>query len=338
MGSPKVLVVAPGFDYGDRSRGRSYEYHNALLPLRDVYERVLHYDFTERIQAVGKPAMNQELIDLARTERPDVSIFFLYTDELMPRAVLEMRRWTTTVGYFYDDLWRHRFADFWARQFDLVTSGVPAGVRRFQARGIRNVIHSTFGFNANLYRPLELPVEHDVSFVGIYHPFREWMIDRLRAAGHDVVLYGHRWPNGRLPIDDVVKVINRSRISLNLSDGARWEPSYILAKPIAVAWNVKFPKREGVKARHFEIAACGSFQLSYQAEDLATYLVPGQEVATFADAADLVDKVRYYLSHTEEREEVARAGQERARREYSAQRLLKELVEEIIAWRERCKD
>ena len=63
------------------------------------------------------------------------------------------------------------------------------------------------------------------------------------------------------------------------------------------------------KGRGYEIAACGGFMLSthpevYKTKNL-TQLVDGRDFIS-VHKYDIVDKIKYYLEHTEEREQIAK--------------------------------
>jgi glycosyltransferase involved in cell wall biosynthesis len=73
--------------------------------------------------------------------------------------------------------------------------------------------------------------------------------------------------------------------------------------------------------RHLEIWAMGGFMLS--SPSLREILTPlgakeGVHYAVFEDLDDVVKKIKYYLEHEEEREKIARAGQEMFKRDYDA--------------------
>lgn len=67
----------------------------------------------------------------------------------------------------------------------------------------------------------------------------------------------------------------------------------------------------GLNMRHFEITAAGGFLLCYQHPELANHFEIGKECAVFCNEQDLLEKIRYYLQHQDERIEIARAGQKR---------------------------
>ena len=63
--------------------------------------------------------------------------------------------------------------------------------------------------------------------------------------------------------------------------------------------------------RNFQIPAMRTFMLSEYTPDLASLYEEGKEAEFFRSQEELVDKVRYYLQHESEREEIARAGHRR---------------------------
>lgn len=319
-------------DYGVPEQGTSHELYNLILPLQKLYPGTTNFDYMRRMRAVGKRAMNRELLDLVEATRPDVTLVNLYTDQLLPETIRALRSWTTTVAYFFDDIWQRSFCLFWARHFDFVTTPDPGGVARFAADGVRTAIYSPFGFNEEIYVRQPLAKTHEVSFVGLYHPYRDWILDRVRRAGYGVAVFGHRWPAGRIPVESMVGVFNSTKINLNLSNSTHWDPRFLLARPIAVAWMLKLGKHtEQVKARHFELAGCGAFQLSYEVRWLGEYFQPHKQIATYRDVDDLLAKIGYYLDHDEEREAIADAAWRRARAEHTATRRLRELIETALA-------
>jgi spore maturation protein CgeB len=74
---------------------------------------------------------------------------------------------------------------------------------------------------------------------------------------------------------------------------------------------------EQIKGRNFEIPGCGGFQLTGNADNLKQYYQDGREVVIFHDDDELIDKIRFYLAHEEERCAIAQAGHERTLREHT---------------------
>lgn len=86
-----------------------------------------------------------------------------------------------------------------------------------------------------------------------------------------------------------------------------------------------------IKGRNFEVPGCGGFLLTGMAENLGQYYAIGKEVVCFDDRHDLIEKVRYYLAHEDERAVIAEAGYERTLREHTYARRFSEIFGQIGA-------
>src|SRR5579859_6222104 len=337
MNKMKVLLASMRHSYGDLGLGLSYEYYNLLLPIQNLVERPLFFDYMEEIQAVGREAMNRRLLALVESECPDVVIVTPFQNELDPEVMDAIRQRALTVAYFFDDSWRVEFSQFWARHFSYVTTSDINGTRTFAAAGIHNVIYSPFASNTRLYGRHDLPKIYAVTFVGQYHPYRDWCLACLRRAGYDVRVWGPGWKTGILDHESMVAVFNQSRINLNLSNCVSWDLRYLLWSPRGqrpwrafrnnwAALRTRDVKtREMVKGRHFEINSCGGFQLSFYAEGLERHYQIGEEIAIFASVEDLVDKVRYYLANPDDCERIAHLGYTRTLQDHSMEKRLTDL-------------
>jgi hypothetical protein len=85
----------------------------------------------------------------------------------------------------------------------------------------------------------------------------------------------------------------------------------------------------GLNMRHFEITAAGGFMLCYDQPELAECFEIGKECDVFRSEADLLDKIRYYLSHPGERGAIARAGQRRTLSEHLYTHRLKTILRTV---------
>lgn len=330
---PKILLVGMLYDYGIKERGYSYDYYNMYDTLKNMFgEKALFFDFLTLFQEKGKELMNRQLLEYIKKEKPDLAIFSLYRDEFIPEVLEELKKYTKTLCYFWDDQWRIKFCTYWAPYFNYITTPDFNGIKKWGERGIKNVIYSPFGCNHHLWKKKDLPKIHDISFVGMYHPYREWVINKLRKAGVNTYVVGAGWKNGYVSYEELINIFNQSKINLNLSNSLSMDIRYGFSSLKAfknfsasiIRTDIK--NKEQIKGRHFEIPGCGEFQISFYVEGLEHCYEIGREIAIYTDVDDLVEKVRYYLKHGEEREKIAAAGYQKTLREHTYEQRIKDII------------
>jgi len=103
--------------------------------------------------------------------------------------------------------------------------------------------------------------------------------------------------------EELVKVYNASKIVLNIHS----------PQPVPIM-------------RDFEVTGCGAFLLTDYARELESMFKPAKEMVFVNTVDGLQDMVDYYLSHSRERDEIARQGQIRAYRDHTYARRMEELI------------
>jgi spore maturation protein CgeB len=356
----RILYVAMKYDYGDPARGHGFEHYNFFDALHNMGHDILYFDFMSLLQQHGRAAMNARLREVAKAEKPDLLFCALFKEEIDRRSMREISYSgdTLTVNWFCDDHWRFdAFSCHWAPCFNWVVTTAASALPKYERCGINNVIKSQWACNHYLYRNLDLPLDHDVTFVGQPHGSRRATIATLRDAGIDVQTWGLGWENGRLSQEEMIRCFNRSRINLNLANasaarqpgpGARLrlaakrgaarmmnltpagralkERAKSVLAPHSSAelptQNSKLKTQnsllpEQIKGRNFEVPGCGGFLLTSPVEDLEQYYLPEREICLFHDDRELVEKIRYYLAREDDRAAIARAGYARTLREHT---------------------
>jgi spore maturation protein CgeB len=289
----KIFLVVMRYDYGDINRGDSYEYINFYQSLKSIGHEVILFDYITELAKLGRDAMNEKLLNMARVNRPQMTMFSLYTDQFKPEVIREISKYTKTLCFFHDDTWRVDFSIFWAKQFDFFSTPDVYGVKNYEKLGLHNAIYFPFGHNPNLYIKKDSITQYDVSFVGSWHPYRQWLLGLLKKDGWNVYIAGYRWPNGQLTHEEMINLFNKSKINLNMSNSTSWDLRYLLSSPRALLNTYRSPKSiEQIKARHFEISGCGGFQLSYYVDGLESLFQIGKEIAVYTTPDDLRKKVK----------------------------------------------
>lgn len=158
----------------------------------------------------------------------------------------------------------------------------------------------------------------DVALVANWSPIRERTVECL--ADLDFAIWGSGWERVR-PGSPLRRCI-RGRPALG-SDYAK----ALLGARVGVNV-VNQQNLAGTNCRVFEVTALGRLLVTnYGAEVADELFQDGKEVVCYRSPEELRGKVAYYLDHPDEREQIARAGQERTLREHTLeQRVLKLLV------------
>jgi hypothetical protein len=267
-------------------------------------------------------AFNQRMMDRARAFGPDL-VFAYNGTHVLPatlRTLKETLPRTFLVQYCNDNpfssgadklLWRH------------VKASIPIYDAHFVYRhsNIADVV-AHGGRNVHLLRSYYLP-EDD------YRQEPGGASDYLRS---DVLFAGHYEPDARL---EALEQVAGLPLRMNLFGGgwaaarARVRPGSPLARlfPINPVFGADYRMAiSGTKIalcflsklngdsytrRNFQIPAMRTFMLSEYTPDLASLFEEGRDAEFFRSQDELVDKIRYYLAHESEREEIARKGHQR---------------------------
>jgi spore maturation protein CgeB len=203
----------------------------------------------------------------------------------------------------------------------------------FTAAGIANAFYLPCAADPLIHAP-RTPSDGErrelgsaVSFVGAgYHNRR---VTFRRLLGMDFKIWGSEWEGAaglwgrivqrggaRLSTEDCVRVFNAATVNLNLHSS-----TYVDGVD---------PLGDFVNPRTFELAACGAFQLVDQRRLLPELLEPGVEVATFASAGALRERIEYFLARPDERGAVAAAGRRRVLADHTYAVRMGEMLEAIF--------
>jgi spore maturation protein CgeB len=338
MSIKKTIIVLMQYDYGIKERGFSYEYINVYLPFCNVLgkDNVLLFDFYSEYKSNGKQVMNNKLLELIKTEKPDITVFCLFENEFDENILSELRNYTKTTAYFFDDPWRQTYVRHWIKYFDYFTSPDYYTFKQYELDGIKNAIYAPFGFNSEVYKKKDLPFMYDVSFVGGYSPLRKWIIDFLLKNGIEVNVFGRNWGSrvNFISQEEVVDVFNQSKINLNLSNGISNDKNYLiwsLSSLKALKYNFTNKKnKEQVKGRHFEINACGGFQLSYFIPGLNLIYEIDKEIAVYENIRNLPSIIKFFLHNDKLRNEIANNGYLRSHKEHKSDFYIRKIINKVF--------
>ncbi len=360
----KILLVDYRNDYYSRSwektnRNGTANYYLEYQPLKRLAEANGHsvefFWIDEAILEHGRDPARKMLIDHILREKPEVCIFHgaEYDIGIETLRALKEKSNSKLVYMCVDDSWSwDRISRHFAPFFSWIVTYCGDAPARYREIGCQNVIHSQPGVDLSTYKKTNTAKDINVSFVGTWSKLRGETISYLRDKNISVLTRGNGWPEGAVTQEEMIDIINRSKISLSLNPPAfyfGWRPIIRLFIRRAflgegglpykldihnfrdnfASWMQK--KILQVKARNFEIPACGTAEITQDADDLRDYYKPGEEIIFYRDNKDLAEKINYYLEHNEEREKIAQRGYERTIKDHYAEKRFKEIFSSIGA-------
>lgn len=289
--------------------------------------------FAERRQAFALALLEE--VKAAHSSQPlDLFFSYCYDSCITPEVVREIRSLgVLTVNFSCNNVHQFRLVEDIAPAFDYCMVPEKVTLPKFEAINAR-AIHIQMAANPSFYRPFALPDEYGVTFVGQRYGNRPRIVDELLQRGLPVAVWGPGWrpeldadgapvplairarhaarrllyygresrlapvSHGSLSDEGVVEMYSRSKVSLGFS---------------RVSERVEEGSPDShLRLRDFEAPMSGACYLTGWTEELADYFEPDKEILTYRDIDELVDKARFYLSNSREREAVRLAGRARA--------------------------
>ena len=139
----------------------------------------------------------------------------------------------------------------------------------------------------------------------------------LLAEDHDVYLYTYS------EVDETLmpKVHRRPPVQVG-------EATSFIYAGTKINLNIALKGIEGgTTQRIMDIMGAGGFVLTNYCEETAELFEEDKEIVMFRTPEELIQKVDYYLEHEEEREQIARAGHEKAMNDYTYEKKIKRLLD-----------
>lgn len=327
----RILFVADEWDYGDPSRGHSFEY--------DTFYRTLVADGHDvalldvgTIRGLSADEVEDTVRRAVADHRTELVFCVLFETEIPPTTFERVRErdGVAVVNWFCDDHWRYDdFSRRYAPSLSLSVTTSSAAAERYRKDGFPHLM-SQWGYADKVYGATP-PRDHPsqaIAFVGQPYGQRAKMMQRLGRAlpsGASVQLYGYGTPNGRVTPAQMFALFNESAASLNFASS--WQPGLLGRLKRRQLLPRRVPPQ--LKARVFEVTGAGGLLLTETSEDLPRYFTDGKEIVVFESEKELVAAAREALTNEAWRLAVAAAGFARCHREHTMSLRLQAVLEAV---------
>ncbi len=283
----------------------------------------------------GISSLNKKILSVAKEKKSDIlwidNKSYLKSNTLKKIRVLSPGIKIITV--ITDDItgrlkyqWRLSLKN--AKYFDCHFVQRSVNVAELKSYGARRVELCYRSFDPEFHRAVILSEEEikkyksSVGFIGTWEKEREEFIAYLIRNNIPVNITGDGWPKGKhweiiKPLyhgpsvygEAYIKTINGMDIALHF---------------------LRHGNRDEQDSRTFEIPACGVFMLAEKSKVHQSLFEVGKEAEFFTEREELLEKVKYYLQHEDERKAIAKAGLARSKESgYSHEGRLTEVIRQI---------
>jgi len=261
------------------------------------------------------------LVDkLMSVYQPDLLFFHGrdISDELLLKAKKRM-----SVVMYYDDCIRgsrRSFAEVikQGRQADIMYLTNRGEVAQYREHGV-NARFITGGCDPTAHRMVDSTdplYQSDVAFIGKPNTPERAEFMQVLAKKFDLKLWGSGW--GKYGLSAVATDVYASEYR-QICAGSK----------IMLGWNIDPTIDLYFSNRTWYTLGCGGFLLTAYSPSLQELLGRGKELDWFETVEECCEKIEYYLRHDEERQKIARAGYQLAHNEYSYDKMVNRIIEDV---------
>jgi len=284
---------------------------------------------------VAPPEQTRQLAEL---HRPD-AVLVMNGLHVFPPDHTEQIRAVRQLGiptaiWFVDDPYVTDETPGIAASYDIVFTHERSCIPLYQ-QVCPQVYHLPLAVDPHVFQPMRVPPEYqtDICFIGVAFWNRVRLFDEMASYLQDkkVLIAGRHWDrmtrypdlarfvrSGWIEVPDTVKFYNGAKIVINLHRTTEAGSDNRNSRNIGA---------ESINPRTFEIASCGAFQLTDVRAELPEHYEVGSEIAVFHSAADLMEKIDYYLHNDIERVKVAARGFRRTYQNHTFERRIGRLIQ-----------
>lgn len=276
--------------------------------------------------------LNELLTDLLWEQflefRPHI-LFCLAQAPISPQVIKAIRQSGTIVIFWFVEDYRRfpywdeviQYVDYFFRiqnaEFTDKIKIYPNTISEYIPMACQPDIHKALATS-------EIPdiYKSDISFMGAafnnrVNFFRELSHYNLKLWGTGWEIYDELSSNcmlegKRIDIEESVKIFNGTKININLHS--------------SMEDTIFDQYGDFINPRTFEICACGGFQLVDDRLCLREIFTPDYNIVTFSSLEEAKDKIDYYLSHDNERELIAKRGQQLVLEKHTYQMRIEQML------------
>jgi len=269
--------------------------------------------------------LNRDLLDIIKKNQPKI-IFFYRGSHIRANTIKKIRILYPEIyiiSYNNDDPFSTKYPRWKWRHFnsaipysDLLLAFRHSNIETYYQFGAKKVDLFRGYFNPSVHRKLEIinsfksEFECDVIFIGHYEDDgRAEVLEKLAAENIKVKIFGPTGSAKKSGWDDAIKksfFLKNQKV--RYLKGIDYVTAINMAK-IGLCFLSKL-NNDTYTLRCFEIPACGTALFTEWSQDLSTLFEDGKTAVLFKSTDELVERIKFYLTHPHELKQIAERGYE----------------------------
>lgn len=255
---------------------------------------VIRYDYRQRAKDIGDKNRDQEIINICRTEKPDIA-FFSKCNEVDISVVHACNILSKTVLWYMDPL----NVNFSEALRDKIIScnytfcALTDPYKEALKLKPRSVYFLQEGFDEKVNYPMDVPYVNDVAFIGVLRNKRQKYYDILQFKVYNSVYN-----------EEHSRAVSETRINLNFTEGGTSDRTYKV------------------------LASCG-FLLTQPWTDMEKDFEVGKDLDIFDSIGELKSKIDYYLKNENNRVSIAKHGYQTVQK-FNRTNFAKSIIDMVI--------
>lgn len=250
--------------------------------------------------------INKQFVSASLNTRPDL-VIVTGGHRILPQSIKKLRNngiprvlWTIDAPKNFQPI-----QQIAAAYRNVFCQGSEA-IHLLSGNNIQNAHWLPMACDPSFHHPVELTdteqakYGNDIVFVGSYYLNRYTLLKKL--VDFDLGVWGPGWNKLKK------KSELRSKIKGEHTIPSEWIKIYSASK-IVLAPHYKDPENNfkvfQASPRIFEAMACGAFVISDYQKDVFALFKDGKHLVGFKTENELIEKIKYYLHHSDERQKIA---------------------------------
>lgn len=262
-------------------------------------------------------SLNQRILEKTESFKPYI-VFIVKGNNIYPSTLEQIKKNKNIklISWSLDDMYaKHNRSYYYTKglkYYDVIFTSKSYNLGELKEFGAKKVEFLYQAFSKKYHKPCDdctkANYKTDVLFIGFAEQERFEDLNYLAQNGIKIDIFGSGWNK---------KKFQNHHENLNITPKDLLGDDYanaISCSKISLCF-LRKANRDLHTSRSIEIPACGGFMIAEATDEHKILFKEDEEAVYFSSKEQLLDKVKYYLEHEEERNTIVKAGYTKTRKD-----------------------